>query len=170
MSRVIGEAPKEDRVPIPAGAYVFTLKEIKDHESEDRWNLNPDGTMPMKKQLIWVFVADKVDPETKKPYEFAQFTGLWYGDDRANMTKLLDWMLPDIDHDTKRRGIDVDALVGRKFKGRIQHVPTEKGGIKPALTMLDPIESEAQSVPQPVAGATAASFTGTFDPDEIPFP
>ena len=166
MPRYITEAPKDERSPIPSGAYVFTLTEIKDYESEDRWNPNPDGTLPMKKQLIWILVSDKVDPETKKPYEIAQFTGLYYGDDRANMTKLLDWMLPDVDHDTKRKGVDIESLIGRRFKGRVQHTENERGEMKPKLTMLDPLdETDTPDPSRPVGQVHPPVRQGTPIPE-----
>lgn len=139
MPRTIGEAPKTERVAIPAGSYVLTLKEIKDYESEDIY-AEPDelGERPKKKQLIWIFEADKQAPD-KRPYEYAQFTGLFYGDERANMTHLLDGMLPDVDHATKRKGVDVEALVGRQYRVRIQYAPNQKGVMRPKITMMDPI-------------------------------
>lgn len=142
MPRYISEAPKTERPAIPAGSYVLTLKEIKDYKGPV-FNAVPDpetGETPMKDQLIWIFEADK-KAQDGKPYEFAQFTGLYYGDSRANMTHLLDWMLPDLDHDTKRHGVDVEALIGFTFKARIQHQPNRKGDMKPTLTMLDPIDT-----------------------------
>ena len=147
MTRTVGEAPKTERAMITPGVHILTLKEIKDHESEDPFNPNPDGTLPLKKQLLWIFESDRSGPDGK-PYEIGYFSGLWYGDDRANMTHLLDWMLPDVEHDTKRAGVDVDGLIGRTYKARIQMQPNTKGEMRPKITMLDPIgESGLPGVP-----------------------
>lgn len=152
----IAEAPKTERTPIPVGQYVLTLREIKEHESPDIFatEVDPDtGEKPLKKQLIWIFEADKKAPDGK-PYEHAMFTGLYYGDDRANLTKLLDWMLPDESHDVKRKGFDSDVLIGRNYKARIQLVKNMKGDLKPKITMLDPID--------------ASTIGDPFDPDTLP--
>lgn len=139
MGRIVGEAPQRERHAIPAGAYTFTLTEIKDYESEDIYAV-PDpetGERPKKSQLIWIFKADKKAPDGE-PYEFAQFTGLFYGDDRAHMTHLLDWLLPDVDHEVKRKGVDVEQFVGRTYRGRIAYAPNQKGEMRPKLSFLEP--------------------------------
>ena len=72
-------------------------------------------------------------------YEFAQFTGLFYGDERANLTSLLDFMLPDVPHEEKRKGVDVEQLVGQRFRGRIAYAPNKKGDLRPRLSFLEPV-------------------------------
>lgn len=155
VGRTVGEAPKTERAQIIPGAHTLTLKQIKDVESEDIFNPNEDGSLPVKRQLLWIFQSDKKGPDGKF-YEHATYTGLYYGNERANMTHLLDWMLPDVAHEDKRKGVDVDGLIGRQFKARIQMQPNQKGELRPRLTMLDPIGE---------AGLPAST---PFDPDEIP--
>jgi len=139
MARIVTEAPQRERHAIPAGSYTFTLSEIKDYEGENIYaEPDEDGNRPTKKQMIWIFKSDKKGPDGE-PYEFAQFTGLYYGDERANLTSLLDFMLPDVSHEDKRRGVDVEALVGQKFRGRIAWAPNKKGDPRPKLSFLEPI-------------------------------
>lgn len=140
MTRIIGEAPKEERPLIPAGAYTLTLNGIKEVEVEDRYHPEGDGSFPVIKKLVWEFVSDKSDKATGKPYEHSVWTGLFYGNEKAKLTELLDWMLPEVDTKTKKRGFDVETLIGKKFKARIQHATSESGRTFAKLTMLDPID------------------------------
>ena len=140
MTRIVSEAPSQDRPLIPAGAYTLTLSAIKEVEVDDRWHPEEDGTFPQVKKLVWEFQADKNDKETGKPFEHAVWTGLWYGNEKANLTQLLDWSAPEVDPATKKKGVDVETFVGRRFRARLQHASNDAGKTYAKLTMLDPIE------------------------------
>ena len=151
MTRIVAEAPSQDRPLIPAGAYTLTLRAIKEVDVEDRWHPEEDGTLPTVKKLVWEFEADKTDNDTGKPYEHSVWTGLYYGNEKANLTTLLDQIAPDIDPTIKKQGIDVEQFIGRTFRARIQRTKNDAGKEYAKLTMLDPIGESPR-----------------FDPDEVP--
>lgn len=140
MTRIVSEAPTTARTLIPPGAYTLTLRAIKDKDVEDRWHPDDDGTLPMVKKMVWEFESDKKDPESGQNYEHSVWTGLYYGNEKANLTLLLDMIAPDIDPKAKKKGIDVEQFVGRRFKARIKHETNDSGKTYAKLTMLDPIE------------------------------
>lgn len=142
-------AAGEKRDPIPAGKHTLTLKEVKPHVSDDPWHPvedpNTGEQVPGKKeQLIWIFESDKKGQDGK-PYEYATFTGLFYGDSRANLTTLLDMLMPNSTEDVKRN-LDTDLLLGSKYEAQIAMQKNQKGNLVPKALFFAPI-SEKKEIP-----------------------
>ena len=145
--------PSGERIPIPKGDHILTLREVKDFEQEDKWHENEDGSHPMKHQLIWRFESDALT-EDGVPYEYAQFTGQFYGDSRANLTALLDFLLPDEGEEYKKT-VDTDTLIGKRYKVRIASVKNQAGKVVPKAMFYEPLNDG----PDPDL---------PFDPEKVP--
>ena len=131
-----------ERVPISVGPHVLTLAEVVEHVADNPYfDMNkPEGGLNTKQRtrLIWRFRSDAGDGEGN-PYEYSHWTGTTYGDSRANLTWLLDQLLPDSDEEM-RANINTDVLIGRKFRTKIQNRKNQKGEMVPGALFFEPVE------------------------------
>lgn len=157
MPQITGS--RRERTPIPTGEHILTLTEVKEHTSDNPFFKadQPESNQNQKQKLrlIWQFVSDQEDAEGNR-YEYAEWTGAFYGDSRANLTTFLDQILPDADDEVKSN-INTDTLIGRRFRARIQMRKNQKGESVPTAAFFEPI------------AGTAPVDSKRFDPDEVPF-
>lgn len=153
------EPEKIDRSPIPAGEYTVTLTAIKPHEGPNTFEppvLNEEtGAMEhsIRREWIWQFEAETLDPKTRRPYEYAVWTPRFYNptSDKNKLTLLLRMLAPDASPDEHRALIEDDALIGRRWKVRITIGTSKNGKQYPTHLYFIPLEDAKN-----------------FDPDEIP--
>ena len=93
-----------------------------------------------KEQLIWIFEAEEIAPDGR-PYEHAVFTGLFYGDSRANLTTLLDMLLPKATDDEKK-SLNTDLLLGSRYDAVIRMVKNQKNNLVPKAVDLSPVVAD----------------------------
>lgn len=118
---------------IPAGEHVLTLREVgtKEFPSFNNPNEQVERTM-------WRFTSNEED-EDGAPYEFRQYTGMVYGNNKAALTKLIDMLVPGMTEDDFEE-FDSDDLIGKKFKAQIKHAKNDKGDVKPELVFITPLK------------------------------
>ncbi len=148
MPKVGDSASQTKRLPIPVGVHTLTLTEVKElvqpntfAEKDAKTGIfkaTGTTTPPDREQFIWVFQSETRDPEGH-PFEYAIFTGRWYGDDRAKLTSLLDSLMPEADYEAKS-GLDTDAMTGKRFRARIANVKNQRGDFVPRHTMIEPLD------------------------------
>lgn len=144
---------KVDLRPVPIGEHVLTLVEVFPVESDNIYGKQKDPKAPdTKTRWAWRFESDAQD-EDGKPYEYVHWTGVYYGDDRAGLTALLDFILPGVSVEDKKK-VNTDTLIGKRFKVAIKTRVNKKGVNVPAAMYFIPVTTSAPS---------------SFDPDEIPF-
>lgn len=155
------EPPKFDRTPIPVGRHVLTLEEVKDHEAPNPFEspvMNEElGEMvqPIRREWIWKFRSDKLDPKTKKGYEFAVFTPRFYSaTSSTNKLSLLMRQLAPEQTDAERTAlIETDGLVGRRWNARLIEATSKNGKKFITYNSFEPIEEDYPN--------------GTFDPEAV---
>ena len=135
------QSSKRERQPIPAGEHILTLVEVKPFESDNPYFKDDEpesGTNQKRKtRLIWQFNSDTEDSEGMR-YEHAIWTGLFYGNPRANLTTFLDQILPNAGEDVKSN-INTDFLLGSRYRAKIRLVKNQKGDLVPKAVDLEPL-------------------------------
>jgi hypothetical protein len=130
---------------IPAGEHILTLKEC------ERILTTPFGADPdsadKEPQLIWRFVSNKADEDGTK-YAFHTYTKFVYGDPRANLTKLLDLLVPGMNKE-KAKSLDSDEMIGKKWKVHIRHEKNSKGDPKPVIALAEEYTGKPKEKPRP---------------------
>ncbi len=141
-------APVYDRTPIPVGKHVLTLTQVKDHEAPNPFeqpSMNDEtGEMeqPIRREWIWKFESDKIDPKTKRGYEFAVFTPRFYSaTSSTNKLSLLMRQLCPEQSDAERMAlIETEGLVGRRWNVRLIEATRKSGGRFVTYNSFEPIE------------------------------
>src|SRR5262252_6975872 len=106
-----GETP---RTPIEAGDHLLTLKSVVEKEM-------PSYNDPNKQEIrwVWVFTSQRKD-ELGQPQQFSVFTGSVYGNPKATLTILLDFMCPTLSG-AQKASLNTDELLYQTYKARIRH-------------------------------------------------
>lgn len=154
------EPPKFERVPIPLGKHTLTLRQVKDHKQPNPFEppqMNEEtGEMeqPIRYEWIWQFESEKVDPKTKKPYEFAVFTPRFYSATSTTnkLTLLMRQLAPDATDEERKGMIEMDVLIGRSWTARLVTAKSKSGKEFTTYNSFEPIEESVRP----------------FDPDEVP--
>jgi hypothetical protein len=142
---------------IPVGEHYLTFVGVEVKEVENL-RAQKDPTQPkLVNKWLWRFLSDDIDPESDPPqqYEYAHWTFENYGHARANLTKLLDQIIPKATPEQKSN-LDTDLLKGRRFKAQIVHEKTDKGNIVAKAAFFVPTTEPPQNRPMP-----------RFDPDTV---
>lgn len=128
----------QNRPLIPAGEHVLTLMQVTEVEVDNSYKPGEKVT-----KWVWEFDSDEKD-EDDIPYTHKEWTKTTYGHPKANLTKLLDQLVPGMDQD-RAKNLNTDSLVGRKFKGMIRHEKDDKGKDRAALAYIAPLPEGKQS-------------------------
>ncbi len=145
------EQDKIERSPIPPGEYVVTLTAIKPHEGPNKYEPpvkneeTGDLEYRIRREWIWQFVADKTDPKSGRPYEYAVWTPRFFNpnSDKNKLTLLVRMLAPDASAEELEGMIETDAFLNRKWKVRIVTKTSEKSGKQfPAHLYFIPVEAE----------------------------
>lgn len=95
----------------PEGTHVLTLTSVSEKRVQSQFSKEADG---MVDKLLWVF-----EPEAGG-WDYAVWTKLAYGDDRAELTKLLDMLVPGMSKD-RLGDVHAEDLVGKRYRVKIVH-------------------------------------------------
>lgn len=156
------EPPKFERTPIPLGKHVLRLAGVKEHSGPNTFEapvLNEEtGAMeqPMRYEWIWQFESDKIDPKTKKPYEFAVFTPRFYSATSTTnkLTLLMRQLAPDSTDEERKGMIEMDDLIGRRWNARLVTAKSKSGKEYTTYNSFEPIDEPAGFDPEASAEAT----------------
>ena len=153
---------------IKPGNHTLTLTAIRVVEGDNPYFKKDKpiskSNNPKNNRLVWDFVTDEVDPATGKPYEYAHWTNDNYGDSRASLTKLLDFLVPGITVE-QAKGMDVEELIGKRYAAFISTRKNQKGNVVPDLAFAKPlVEDEETRNAREMQRAAADNF----DPDRVP--
>ena len=77
----------EERSVAPAGIYSCDLVKIEKVMRRDFNDSNKE--IP---NFVWQWESNEVGDDNGSPFRFTKYTKTWFGDDRANLTKLMDQM------------------------------------------------------------------------------
>ena len=147
----IQSSSASDRPAIPVGDHVLVLVEVKPYESDNIYFKDDEpesAANPRRKsQLIWQFVTGVTDGDGTQ-YEHAIWTGKFYGDPRANLTKLLDQILPGQSEETKA-ALNTDILLGSSYKAMVRTVKNKKGDLVPKVVVIEPAKATQTDAPRP---------------------
>lgn len=130
-----------------AGTYTCRLKEVV----EEKGTKFDDPSVEID-QYKWTFEATEAEDSKGEPYRFIRFTGIAYGNDKANLTKMLDGMLGRRLTQDEYEDLDIDDLKGRKWKVMVDEITNQKGNqvnkilsVKPAVktTLADAAREKA---------------------------
>lgn len=146
---------------IPAGDHLLRLNAVEIRESDDKFGKSKDGKT---KRLMWQFFSKATDPETGDPYEYCVWTGTAYGMSNANMTILLNQLVPDMTLE-KAKTFDTDELVDKWFRARIRLEKNEAGEMKPKHILLEPYVARS-AAPATEASAAPKKPTPPPPPDD----
>jgi len=138
---------------IPAGEHYLTLVAVEVKEVDNLKFLKGDHTAkPKVDKWLWRFVSDDVDPEQPDVhYEMPVWTFANYGHAKANLTKLLDQIVPKATPEQKAN-LNTDAILGRRFKAMVVHKQNDKGDPIPDAFMVPLKPGDAGfEPPQPIA-------------------
>lgn len=121
---------------IPAGEHFLTLVAVEEKEV-DNLRAAKDPTAPKRvMKWLWRFISDDVDPENPDVhYEYAAWTFANYGHSKANLTKLLDMIVPKATAEQKA-SLNTDQILGRRYKAMIVHKTNEKNDLVPDAFMV----------------------------------
>ena len=140
---------------IPPGEHVLILREVKPQEVKKY-----QSETEKEVKWLWRFEAQGETYTDAKgeeqPYEFVQWTKITYGPPKANLTKLLDQLIPGIDEQSAAI-LDTDDLCGRRFKAIIRHEKNEKKEVYATLAVISPMKG---------AKIPARAKPKDFDPDD----
>ena len=128
----------QDRPLIPSGEHVLTLMKVDEVEVDNTFKPGERVT-----KWVWEFDSDQAD-EDGVPYTYKYWTKTTYGHPKANLTILLDQMVPDMTQE-RAKGLNTDSLTGRKFKAMIRHEKDDKNQLRAALAYLAPLSEEKQT-------------------------
>lgn len=155
----LDEPTKIERSPIPAGKHVLTLKGVKDYEGKNTFEaptMNEEtGEMEyaIRREWIWQFESNAIDPKTKRPYEYAVWTSRFFNptSDRNKLTQLIRHLAPEATDEERKAMIEMDHLIGKRWNARLIKATSKNGKEYITHTSFDPIEE-----------------TPDFDPDDVP--
>lgn len=126
------------------GVYVCRLKEIEPTKGKD-FN-DPSKEVD---QLKWAFETMEVVDEEEKPFRFVKYTKTNYGDNRANLTILLDSMIGRRLTPDEFYALDLDDLKAKKWNVLVE-LTKNADGTKDInkITSVKPLKSAGASVIQ----------------------
>ena len=161
----IPETTSNKRPMIPAGEHFVTLKEVKELDVPAY-----GGKPGTERKWAWRFEADCLDPKDGYPYEHTVWTKAQYGGAKANLTKLLDMLIPKATKEQKQN-LNTDRILERRFKTVIIHRTGQQGGMiaeasffLPITTPMDP--AERASAPRHEDDGDESGLGGGVDNDE----
>jgi hypothetical protein len=131
---------------IPAGEHILTLLAVDEVESNV---YGSDDELQL--QWLWKFQSDQKD-DTGQAFRYHAYTKFSYGNAKANLTKLLDLLIPGMNKGMLASVGDPSKLIGRSWTCHIKHVKNEKGDPKPEIALATPIKGK-KGVAQTVAEA-----------------
>ena len=103
-------------------------------------------------KMLFPFVSETIGPDGK-PYEYAVWTGLHYGDKRAALTLLLNMLIPNLPAGTR---VKIADLEGKQYKSYIQHKTNANTGKAYAEHLyILPVAVSTPAQDNPQAQATA---------------
>lgn len=151
----LDQAESFERNPIPPGEYTMTLKEIKAHEGPNMFEppVKNEETGEMepviRREFIWRFVADTIDPKLNKPYEYAIFTSRYYNptSEKNKMTLLVRLLAPDATDEERKNMIEMDHFIGKKWKVRMGVGKSKTGKEFPIHLYFIPLDGSADPAP-----------------------
>ena len=152
---------------VTPGEHLLTLVDVRELEQPNLYREKPEDP-ETRIRWVWTFRSDTLD-EDGKPMEYVHWTGPTYGDDRAALTELADWLMPDATFDEKA-GLVTEKMIGNRYRAKIKQRKNKKDKLVPDVSFMEPDKAKPRDeavAAQAKAGQTAS--TGTFDPDEIPF-
>src|SRR3990167_2320284 len=123
----LDEPEKIERNPIPVGKHALTLVAVKEHEGPNTYQpqvLNDEtGEMefPIRREWIWQFESDTVDPKTKLPL-------------------LMRHLAPDASDEERRSMIETDHLLGRRWTARLVKATSKNGKEFVTHNSFEPLE------------------------------
>jgi hypothetical protein len=146
------EAPKFEKTEIPVGKHVLTLVQVKAIESPNTFpdakkELNAETGVweaPMRREWIWNFQSETIDPINKKPFEFSVFTPRFYnGASTTNkLTLLMRQLAPEANDEERKAMIEMDHLIGKKWQARLVKAMSKNNKEFITYNSFEPIESE----------------------------
>lgn len=106
----------------PPGEHVLTLVSVDAVEVDNLAHRKDPLKDPRPRIMKWAwrFETDEVDPEDALPFEITEWTQDAYGSPRANLTILLDQIIPRATKEQKER-IRPRTLLGRRFDVNVIH-------------------------------------------------
>jgi len=158
--------PSPKAPEIPDGEHFLTLASVEVREV-DNLRAQKDVTAPKRvDKWLWRFVSDDVDPENPDVhYELAVWTFENYGHPKANLTKLLDMLLPRATIEQKA-SLNTDRLVGRRYKAQIIHRLNTKNEMQAEAAFIVPLrEGDVGFAPPQPAGPPLPDTTGVSATD-----
>lgn len=137
-------------VAAPQGVYLCNLADI---EIVDGTAFNDPGTKTT--DFKWIFETVDDTDEEGNPYRFVKFTGRRYGDDRANLTTLLDQMMGRRLTDDEFKALDLPKLRATQWRVMVDEYTNAKGflnnkimSVKPAVAPRPAARPQAAPAPQ----------------------
>lgn len=141
-----------DRPLIPEGEHVFTLAGVDEVLVESQFSKAGEKVT----KWVWSFESEDKDDDGL-PYIHKEWTRTTYGHPKANLTILLNQLLPGLTTEDANH-LNTDNLVGKKFVGVIRHAPDEKGVMRADLAYIKPKDYDPK-----------APKKARKDSEEIPF-
>ena len=123
--------------------------------------VEPDESSPYQSgpRLKWMFeTVDLIDDDSGEGYRASIYTGTAYGNSKANLTKLLDRLCPDLNGSEKAR-LDTDELCGKRFRANVIHEKKQDGSSRAVLDGIRPARRGAQNAPTVQAEVNAPELT-----------
>lgn len=135
----------------PAGEHFLTLAAVEVKEV-DNLRFQKDPTQPRRvNKWLWRFISDDIDPESDgQHYELPMWTFENYGHPRANLTKLLDMIVPRATPEQKA-ALNTDALIGRRYKAQVVHQLNEKKEMDAKPAFIVPLKAGDEGFEPPKA-------------------
>ena len=117
------------RPMIPAGSYYLRLVDVHAQEVPSLAHQKDPGKYPNPKEIKWAwrFEANVLDPEGGLPYEHTVWTNDRYGNPKANLTKLLDFVIPRATKEQKEQ-LRPRLIYGRWWEAQVIWRPSQTSG------------------------------------------
>lgn len=133
------------RPMIPAGKHFVTLKDVQAMSVVSLAHIKDPVKNPNPTEIKWAwrFEADCLDPKDGLPFEHTVWTKDAYGGGRANLTKLLDLLLPRASREQKQN-LKPKVIYGRRFEVVVIHRPSQNN---PGMTMAEAVSFVPTTVP-----------------------
>lgn len=136
-----------------AGAYTCRLKsvEIKQGPSFD----NPEV---MENRFMWQFETKDATDSEGKPFRFAHFTSIKFGNDKSKLTILLDSMLGKRLTTEEFQSLDLEDLKARDWKVMVDEKQNSKGYPTNVVLSVKPVQARQQPAqPRQTLGGMATA-------------
>lgn len=146
-----------DRTPAPDGLYKVRLKEVKEETSENIFETNEDGSHPMRTQLVWAFETVGAARSDGKPYMFWKRTGTDYGNDKANLTLLVDAMLGRRMTGEEAADYDLQSMEGNEYNALVSCQPNAKGELRNKLLKVSSLKPAPSNREKPRMSTNAVA-------------